>query len=61
MRNNFKGMTHPKMAQRIRELGGEPISLFLKNRTARCWRMPLFGKQDSPFETPEQKKARSPF
>jgi hypothetical protein len=49
------------MAQRIRELGGEPISLFLKNRTARCWRMPMFGKQDSPFETPEQKKARSPF
>jgi hypothetical protein len=61
MRNNFKGLTAPKMAQRIRELGGEPISLFLKNRTARCWRMPMFGKQDSPFDTPEQKKARSPF
>lgn len=60
-RNNFKGMTAPKMAQRIRDMGGEPISLFLKNRAARCWRLPRFERQDSPFETPEQKKARSPF
>jgi len=49
------------MAQRIRDMGGEPISLFLKNRTVRCWRMPRFANQDSPFDTPEQKKARSPF
>ena len=61
IRNNFKGLTAPKMAQRIRELGGEPISLFLKNRTARCWRMPRFAGQDAPFETPEQFKNRSPF
>lgn len=61
MRNNFKGLTAPKMAQRIRELSGEPISLFLKNRTVRCWRMPRFESQDAPFDTPEQKKARSPF
>jgi len=51
LRNNFKGLTAPKMAQRIRELGGEPISLFLKNRTVRCWRMPMFSKQDAPFDT----------
>ena len=61
LRSNFKGLTSPKMAQRLRDLGGEPISLFLKNRTVRCWKMPLFAKQDAPFDTPEQKKARSPF
>jgi hypothetical protein len=60
-RNNFKGMTLPKIAQRIREIGGEPISLFLKNRATRCWRIPRFERQDSPFETPEQKKNGSPF
>jgi len=60
-RSNFKGMTLPKVAQRIRDIGGEPISLFLKNRATRCWRIPRFERQDSPFETPEQKKGRSPF
>ena len=60
-RNNFSGMTAPKMAQRLRDMGGEPISLFLKNRAARCWRLPRFNSQDAPFDTPEQKKARSPF
>jgi hypothetical protein len=61
IRNNFKGMTHPKMAQRLRDLGGEPISLFLKNRAARCWKIPRFSRQDAPFETPEQRTTRSPF
>jgi hypothetical protein len=51
LRNNFKGMTHPKMAQRLRDLNGEPISLFLKGRTVRCWRIPSFGSQDAPFST----------
>lgn len=60
-RNNFKGMTAPKMAQRIRDLGGEPLSLFLKNRAVRCWRIPRFARQDAPFDTPEQAKPRSPF
>lgn len=59
-RNNFVGLTAPKMAQRLRDLGGEPIPLFLKGRATRCWRLPGFKKQDSPFNTPEQKK-RSPF
>jgi hypothetical protein len=61
VRNNFKGMTAPKMAQRLRDLGGEPISLFLKNRAARCWRIPRFNRQDAPFDTPEQRTSRSPF
>jgi len=60
-RNNFKGMTAPKMAQRMRDLGGEPISLMLKGRTARCWRIPRFDRQDAPFETQTQREQGSPF
>jgi hypothetical protein len=59
-RNNFNGMTAPKMAQRMREMGGEPISLFLKGRTTRAWRVPKFDKQDAPFETPSS-NSDSPF
>ena len=59
-RNNFVGLSAPKMAQRLRDLGGEPISLFLKNRTVRCWRVPNFKKQDAPFPTPEMRE-ESPF
>jgi hypothetical protein len=60
VRNNFKGLATAKIAQRLRDLGGEPISLFLKGRAVRCWKMPAFAKQDSPFATPEQQKG-SPF
>ena len=60
-RNNFVGLTAPKMAQRIRDLGGEPVPLFLKNRTVRCWRIPTFAKQDAPFETETKRKKGSPF
>jgi hypothetical protein len=49
------------MAQRLRDLGGEPISLFLKNRAARCWKIPRFNRQDAPFATPEQRTQGSPF
>jgi hypothetical protein len=59
-RNNFKGLSAPKMAQRLREIGGEPISLFLKNRSTRVWRVPKFDKQDAPFETPTS-NSDSPF
>jgi len=59
-RNNFGGLTAPKMAQRMRDMGGEPASLFLKGRTTRVWRLPCFAKQDSPFDTPEMQKG-SPF
>jgi hypothetical protein len=60
-RNNFVGMTAPKMAQRLRDIGGEPISMFLKNRTVRCWRIPKFDKQDAPFDTQTQRTQGSPF
>lgn len=59
-RSNFMGMTAPKIAQRLRDIGGEPYPLFLKGRTTRCWRMPRFNRQNAPFETPEMKKG-SPF
>jgi hypothetical protein len=60
-RNNFIGMTAPKMAQRLRDLGGEPTSLFLKGRTVRCWRIPRFNKQDAPFVTETVRQQGSPF
>jgi hypothetical protein len=59
-RNNFLGMAPGRMAQRVRDLGGEPITLYLKGRQTRCWRIPKFERQDAPFETPEQNKV-SPF
>jgi len=60
LRNNFKGLSSPKMAQRLRDMGGEPISLFLKGRTVRCWRIPRFNKQDAPFTTQTSREG-SPF
>jgi len=60
LRNNFKGLTSPKMAQRLRDMGGEPISLFLKGRTVRCWRIPRFAKQEAPFTT-QTSREESPF
>ena len=51
-RNNFGALSAPKMAQRLRELGGEPSSINLKGRTARVWKLPVFDTQDSPFDTP---------
>jgi hypothetical protein len=61
LRNNFKALTAPKMAQRLRDIGGEPISLFLKGRAVRCWRIPRFGKQEAPFDTQTQRTEGSPF
>jgi hypothetical protein len=60
-RNNFIGLTAPKMAQRLRDVGGEPIPLFLKGRTVRCWRIPRFQKQDAPFESQTKRTIGSPF
>ena len=60
-RNNFVGLSAPKMAQRLRDMGGEPISMFLKNRTVRCWSVPKFNKQDAPFETQTKRNEGSPF
>ena len=61
LRNNFKSLTAPKMAQRLRDIGGEPISLFLKGRAVRCWRIPRFDKQEAPFDTHVQRNEGSPF
>ena len=60
-RNNFVGLSAPKMAQRLRDMGGEPMSLFLKGRTVRCWRIPKFDKQDAPFESHTVRTEGSPF
>ena len=54
-RNNFGLMSAPKMAQRLRELSGEPLALHLKGRTTRVWRVPVFASQDSPFDSPISK------
>jgi len=59
-RNNFMALTAPKIAQRLREVGGDPVSMYLKSRTTRVWRMPKFAKQDAPFETPTSRE-ESPF
>jgi hypothetical protein len=59
-RNNFTGLNSAKIAQRLRDLGGEPTPLFLKGRTTRCWAIPRFEKQDAPFDTPVETKG-SPF
>jgi hypothetical protein len=60
-RNNFFGLTPPRMAQRLRDIGGEPTSMFIKNRTIRCWRIPNYDKQDAPFDTQTQRTKGSPF
>jgi hypothetical protein len=60
-RNNFVGLSAPKMAQRLRDMQGEPISLFLKGRTVRCWRIPRFEKQDAPFTTQTVRVQGAPF
>lgn len=59
-RNNFTGLSAPKMAQRLRDIGGSPVPLFLKGRTVRCWKVPSFKKQSAPFQTPEMREG-SPF
>jgi hypothetical protein len=51
LRNNFKALSAPKIAQRLRDINGDPVSLFLKGRAVRCWRIPSFAKQDAPFST----------
>jgi hypothetical protein len=55
-RSSFNNISAPRMAQKLRDIGGEPISLFLKGRSVRTWRVPRFARQESPFETPEHRK-----
>jgi hypothetical protein len=60
-RNNFVGLTAPKMAQRLRDIGGEPYPCSSKAVLLRCWRIPSFDKQDAPFETQTTRTEGSPF
>ena len=50
-RNSFVGLSAPKMAQRLRDMGGSPTSITLKGRATRIWKMPVFAMQEAPFET----------
>jgi len=56
-RSNFGALSAPKMAQRLRDLGGEPSAIHLKGRTTRVWRLPVFEKQDSTFTSPIDKSS----
>ena len=49
-RNSFTGMTAPKMAQRLREMGGTTQSVRLRGRLTRLWLLPPFDEQDAPFD-----------
>ena len=60
-RNNFTLLSAPRIAQRIRDLGGEPVTLSLKGRATRLWRMPVFAKQAAPFDTPTSYTSGAPF
>ena len=55
-RNNFTGLTAPRMAQRLRDLNAVPIVLSLKGRATRCWTIPKFLPQEAPFNVPEQEE-----
>jgi hypothetical protein len=58
-RNNML-LSSPKVAQRLRDLGGQSQVLWLKARATRVWKIDAFTKQDSPFPTPEQSSG-APF
>lgn len=58
-RNNMV-LSSPKMAQRLRDLGGNSHVLWIKSRATRVWRLPVFARQDSPFSTPEESQG-APF
>jgi hypothetical protein len=53
-RSNFSGLSLPKISQRLRDMGAVPTSLSLKGRTTRLWKMPVFEKQDTTFDSPTQ-------
>lgn len=58
-RNKFI-MSTVKIAQRLRDMQGNPHSITVKNRTVRLWRIPAFAKQDAPFDT-TLLSGKSPF
>lgn len=52
-RNNMV-LTSPKVAQRLRDLGGASHVLWIKARATRVWKIPAFTRQGSPFSTPSE-------
>ena len=59
LRNKFI-MSTVKIAQRLRNIQGNPHAINIKNRTVRTWRIPAFAKQNEPFNTDLAMKG-SPF
>jgi hypothetical protein len=49
-RNSFTGLTAPKMAQRLRDMGGTTQSVRLRGRLTRLWLLRPFDEQDAPFD-----------
>lgn len=60
VRQRFTFMTSPKIAQRLRDMEGSPVSVTIKSRTVRLWRIPSFKRQDAPFHVKIESK-ESPF
>ena len=60
-RSSFVGLSAPRMAQRLRDLQGEPVTLSLKGRSTRCWKVPQFQKQDESFSSYDADKDNIPF
>jgi hypothetical protein len=58
-RNKFV-LSTVKIAQRLRDLQGNPHSITIKSRTIRTWRIPAYEKQDSPFDV-NMPNTGSPF
>ena len=52
-RNNFSGLSTPKISQRLRDVGATSTVLKLKGRSTRVWKMPVFNSQDAPFDAPK--------
>ena len=48
------------IAQRLRDMEGSPVSVTIKSRTVRLWRIPSFKRQDAPFHVKIESK-ESPF
>jgi len=48
----FEFKTH-KIAQRLRDMGGESVTLRIKNRVVRVWSIPAFEMPISDIKTPQ--------
>lgn len=60
LKRNALILSSPKVAQRLRDLGGQSHVVWLKGRATRVWRIPAFAKQEAPFEAPEENRG-APF